>query len=72
MIILKPDKGPPMRQSASFRADLALHPTAIVSRPPPMPDTLTGKSTIDYWRTRSYLLRRYPKTISNKGADDNE
>ncbi len=44
MTILKPDKGPPMRQSASFRADLALCPTAIVSRPPPLPDL----PTIDY------------------------
>ena len=44
MTIRKPDKSPPMRQSASFRADLALHPAAIVSRPPPLPDL----PTIDY------------------------
>lgn len=38
MTIRKPDKGPPMRQSASFRAELALSPAAIVSRPPPLED----------------------------------
>ncbi len=41
MTIRKPDKGPPMRQSAPFRADLALCPAAIVSRPLPMPDVPT-------------------------------
>ena len=37
MTIRKPDKGPPMRQSASFRDDLARN-SATVSRPPPLPD----------------------------------
>lgn len=44
MIIRKPDKGSPMRQSASFRAELARHWPAIVSRPPPLPDL----PTVDY------------------------
>lgn len=48
MIIRKPDKGPPMRQSASFRADLAKHPSAIVSRPPPLPDVLASDLSADY------------------------
>jgi hypothetical protein len=43
MITRKPDKGPPMRQSASFRADLACN-SAAVSRPPPLPDL----PTVDY------------------------